>query len=66
VATRARRGEIPADRRAGVDANVSNLSVASFLGDERGRLVADRIGCTAHAEPDPLSALGGRGNEDLR
>ena len=30
AATRARCGETPAGRRAGVDANVSNLSVASF------------------------------------
>ena len=44
--TRARRGEIPAGRRAGVDANVSNLSVASFPDDEPGQLVAERIGCT--------------------
>jgi hypothetical protein len=47
AATRARYGEIPAGRRAGVDANVSNLSVTSFPGDAPGRLVAERIGCTA-------------------
>jgi hypothetical protein len=45
--TRARRSEIPAGRRAGVDANVSNLSVASFPGDQPGQLAAERIGCTA-------------------
>jgi hypothetical protein len=47
VGTRARRGEIPAGRRAGVDANVSNLSVASFPGDQPGGLVTERIDCTA-------------------
>jgi hypothetical protein len=50
VATRARRGAVPAGRSAGVDANVSNLSVASFFGDEPGRLVTDRIGCTAQQQ----------------
>jgi hypothetical protein len=47
AATRARRSVIRTGRRAGVDANVSNLSVASFPGDAPGRLVAERIGCTA-------------------
>jgi hypothetical protein len=45
-ACRARRGEIPAGWRAGVDANVSNLSVASFPNDEPGRLVVDQVDCT--------------------
>jgi hypothetical protein len=45
-ATRARCGAIPANRRAGVDANVSNLSVASFPDDQPGQLVADQIRCT--------------------
>jgi hypothetical protein len=45
-ATRARRAEIPAARRAGVDANVSNLAVASFPDDQPGQLVIDQIGCT--------------------
>ncbi len=45
-ATRARRAEIPAGRRAGVDANVSNLAVASFPADQPDRLVIDRIDCT--------------------
>jgi hypothetical protein len=48
--TRTRRGEIPAGRHAGVDANVSNLSVASFPGDQPGRLVAEWIGCTAEQQ----------------
>ncbi|MGH3237949.1 MAG: hypothetical protein ACRDOH_32765, partial [Streptosporangiaceae bacterium] len=46
AATRARRAEIPAGRRAGVDANVSNLAVASFPGDQPDRLVLDQIDCT--------------------
>ena len=50
AARRARRGEIRPARRAGVDANVSNLSVASFPDDEPGRLVAERIGCTAEQQ----------------
>jgi hypothetical protein len=45
-ATRARCGAIPGNRRAGVDANVSNLSVASFPDDQPGQLVADQICCT--------------------
>jgi hypothetical protein len=48
--TRTRRGEIPAGRRAGVDANVSNVSVASFPGDAPARLVGERIGCTAEQQ----------------
>jgi hypothetical protein len=46
VATRSRRAEIPAGRRTGVDANVSNLAVASFPDDQPDRLVLDRIDCT--------------------
>ncbi|WP_239645512.1 transposase [Mycobacterium sp. UM_CSW] len=45
-ATRARRAEIPAGRRAGVDANVSNLAVASFPSQCPAQLVIDRIDCT--------------------
>jgi hypothetical protein len=45
-ATRARRAEIPADRRAGVDANVSNLAVASYPLDDPEKLVVDQIHCT--------------------
>jgi hypothetical protein len=50
AATRARRREIPTGRRAGVDANVSNLAVASFVGDDPGQLVVERIGCTAEQQ----------------
>ena len=47
ASTIARREQIPAGRRAGVDANVSNLAIASFPTDqpEQGLLV-DRIDCT--------------------
>lgn len=55
--TRARRAQIPAGRRAGVDANVSNLAVASFSasepsGHEPSTLVAAQIVCT----PEHLQA----------
>ena len=49
-ATRARRAEIPAGRRAGVDANVSNLAVASFPSECPAQLVIDRIDCTPEQE----------------
>jgi hypothetical protein len=45
-ATRARRAEISTERRAGVDANVSNLAVASFPDGHPEQLVVDQIGCT--------------------
>ncbi|MGH3633710.1 MAG: transposase, partial [Mycobacterium sp.] len=45
-ATRARRAKTPADRRAGVDANVSNLAVASFPGEQPEQLAVDHIACT--------------------
>jgi hypothetical protein len=44
--TRVRRAEIPTDRRAGVDANVSNVSVASFPGGHPDQLHIDQIRCT--------------------
>ena len=47
TATRTRRAEIPAGRRAGVDANVSNLSVASFPGGHPEKLVLGQITCDA-------------------
>ena len=46
ASSRARRAEIPTDRRAGVDANVSNLSVASFADGHPGQLVTDQINCS--------------------
>jgi hypothetical protein len=45
-ATRSRRAEIPTARRAGVDANVSNLSVASFPDGRPEQLVVEQITCT--------------------
>ena len=45
--TRVRRSEIPAARRAGVDANVSNLAVASFPDDQPADLRVEQIVCTS-------------------
>ncbi|MDT5047364.1 MAG: hypothetical protein QOG75_3238, partial [Mycobacterium sp.] len=45
-ATRARRAETPTDRRAGIDANVSNLSIASFSAGHPDQLAVDQITCT--------------------
>lgn len=45
-ATRRRREQIPIGRRAGVDANVSNLSVASFPVEHPDQLRVGRIECT--------------------
>jgi hypothetical protein len=45
-ATRARRAQIPSGRRAGVDANVSNLALASFPGGHPERLLVEQITCT--------------------
>ena len=45
-ATRARRAEIPTGRRAGVDANVSNLALASFPGGHPDQMVIEQITCT--------------------
>lgn len=47
VSTLARRAEIPAGRRAGIDANVSNLSVASFPEDYPEELVVESITLSA-------------------
>ena len=44
--TQARRSEIPAARRAGLDANVSNLAVASFPEDQPAHLTVEQIVCT--------------------
>lgn len=46
LATQSRRAAIPGGRRAGVDANVSNVAVASFPDGQPCGLVVDRIGCT--------------------
>jgi len=46
ASTRTRRSQIPAGRRAGVDANVSNLALASFPANRPEQLVADQIICT--------------------
>jgi hypothetical protein len=48
--TRARRAEIPIDRRAGVDANVSNLALASFPGGHPEQLLVEQITCDAEQQ----------------
>ncbi len=45
--TRARRAQIPAGRRAGVDANVSNLALASFPDSHPEQLAIAQITCDA-------------------
>jgi hypothetical protein len=50
AATRARRAGIPTDRRAGVDANVSNLALASFPGGHPEQLLVEQITCTAEQQ----------------
>ena len=55
--TRTRRAEIPAARRAGVDANVSNLSLASFPNDQPRELVIDQIGCTPEQQHTAARAV---------
>jgi hypothetical protein len=47
LATRSRRTQIPAGRRAGVDANVSNLALASFPDEHPEQLVIGLITCDA-------------------
>jgi hypothetical protein len=47
---RARRAAIPAGRLAGVDANVSNLAVASFPDEHPEQLLVDQITCTAEQQ----------------
>jgi transposase len=44
--TKERRAQTPAGRRAGVDANVSNLSIASFPKDQPDELTVTQIVCT--------------------
>jgi hypothetical protein len=46
AATRARRTQIPTGRRAGVDANVSNLALASFPDGHPEQLLVEQITCT--------------------
>jgi hypothetical protein len=46
-ATRSRRAEIPAGRCAGIDANVSNLALASFPGEYPEQLATEQITCDA-------------------
>jgi hypothetical protein len=48
--TIARRGEIPAARRAGVDANVSNLALASFPDSHPAQMIVEQISCTGEQQ----------------
>jgi hypothetical protein len=45
LATQARRAATPTDRCAGVDANVSNLAMASFPAQNPEHLIVDQITC---------------------
>jgi hypothetical protein len=54
--TRTRRAGVPADRRGGVDANVSNLSVASFPADTPAQLVTDQLICTPQQQKTAAGA----------
>jgi hypothetical protein len=45
-ATQARRAQIPTGRRAGADANVSNLALASFPDGQPNQLLVDKIACS--------------------
>ena len=46
ASTQARRAEVPAGRRAGIDANVSNLSVASFPDQHPDQLAVEQVSVT--------------------
>ena len=59
--TQARRTQIPTDRRAGVDANVSNLALASFPADRPEQLLIDQITCTAEQQLTAQSRQQGPG-----
>jgi transposase len=56
ASTHTRRAEIPTDRRAGVDANVSNLAVASFAGGHPDQLVTEQISCTPEQQKTAAQA----------
>jgi hypothetical protein len=55
-ATRSRRAEIPTYRRAGVDANVSNLALGSFPIGHPEQLHVGQICCTAEQEKTAAQA----------
>jgi hypothetical protein len=50
LATQLRRDEIPTQRRAGVDANVSNPALASFPDGRPDQLVVEQITCTSEQQ----------------
>jgi hypothetical protein len=49
-ATKARRAQIPGERRAGIDANVSNLSLASFPDQRPDELIVEQITLTGELQ----------------
>ena len=55
-ASLARRAQIPTDRRAGVDANVSNLALASFPHAHPEQLVVEQVNCTQEPQRGGLLA----------
>jgi hypothetical protein len=55
-ATRSYRAAIPTGRRAGVDANVSNLALASFPAGHPERLAIDQITCDAEQQKAAVRA----------
>ena len=64
AATRARRAAIPTGRRAGVDANVSNLALASFPGGHPDQMVIEQITCTEeHQKTAALQAARARARQ---
>jgi hypothetical protein len=54
--TQMRRAAVLTARRAGVDANVSNLSLASFPNDHPEQLVVDQITCTPEQQETAAKA----------
>lgn len=56
LATRARRAQVPTGRRAGVDANVSNLALASFPAGHPEQLVVEQITCTQEQQQAAVRA----------
>ena len=48
--TRVRRAAVPAGRRAGIDANVSNLALASFPAEHPEQVVLEQVRCTGEQQ----------------
>ena len=56
ASTQARRAQIPSGRRAGIDANVSNLSVASFPGRHPEELSIEQVRIADEQQRDAAKA----------